>query len=1192
MGHVRTKPTLSSSLQALPFFEEDEKRLRVLEKKAEDPYFEVAFCGHFSAGKSTLLNRLLGNEVLPTSPIPTSANIISIQNGPVQLEVVKQDGVTEVWEEEIPWGEAKKWGMDGEAVRAIQIQAPLPFLGDHSKILDTPGVDSTDENHQLVTMDQLLTTDLIVYVSDYNHVQSETNIEFLKQLANENKPIILVINQIDKHDEKELTLQSFENAVRSMLVNFGIKPLEVFFTSMKKSDHPFNQYEKLESYLKSLIYNSSPLREDSLKRLEEGTVLHLVDKLTEEKNEAYEEWQQDTKAAGIDPDDVKQRETWNQELENMDSDKKRAVQDLYKERDQLFQNAILFPYTTTEKARLWLESQQPKFKVGTFFAKGKTKAEQQKRTTDLLDELNDKIKTQLLFHVRNMLMQADNAFLQDPADYEKKVKAVSYAVDEDLLKEFAPDSEIDRHFVFTFTENVSKEIIRHLKRETEDLFQEYETSIARAFQERAAELEEKQKDSESLLKAWENWRATEEQYDEDIRRSEEWLQTHEQSADFTNLLREAASGSYPGDSSETIVITQENESVIAAENDMEALPEKEVVIDDSFLENVRDYLDRFDGREIFTAEKNQLTSLVKQYENNNAVISLFGAFSAGKSSFINAMLGDSVLPVSPHPTTAAVNRIRKSDSDNPHGSVIIHTKTEKFLDDEIKAAARELGISLDLAKIEAWKKPNSAHLNNYQRTYADYLYTLQQSLRQNIAERDAEIQLTLEKLKEWVAAEEKACMIQEVVVYYDCEWTEKGLELIDTPGVNSIHGRHTNVAFEHLRQSDAIFYLTYYNHAFSKADQVFLQQIGRANENFETDKLFFVINAADLADTPYERNGVKQHVREQLQKNGIKEPRLFALSSKEGLKAKQTTGEAPSETGQLFLNFEEYFSRTTWDELKAFHLNKIRFCWENMYNQMKEMLDTLQGDKQKLEAHLQAKQQAAATFTERLDSFDVSYLLPALEEEIQQQCSFLIERTGFMVQDYFAHAINPAVLTGTTKNKQKQELRGALQELEGFTRQYISQEQETIFIRIEERIKQELHAYTEDFLQKEQQEELIIIPPTFQLELQDQWKTFDDVSFHKEKFLQYYKSSKDFFENNRSASLKEAFVEETRKEARRLVTEFEATAFQTLQTYLEAVTQSGRDSLHKEADRELEKAKWMFDPARSAELEEEFTYLQ
>ncbi|WP_083465293.1 dynamin family protein [Thalassobacillus sp. C254] len=65
-------------------------------------------------------------------------------------------------------------------------------------------------------------------------------------------------------------------------------------------------------------------------------------------------------------------------------------------------------------------------------------------------------------------------------------------------------------------------------------------------------------------------------------------------------------------------------------------------------------------------------------------MSLFGAFSAGKSSFGNALLGDTVLPVSPHPTTATVNRVRKPDKEHSHGTVKVFVKSEEFLNNEIK----------------------------------------------------------------------------------------------------------------------------------------------------------------------------------------------------------------------------------------------------------------------------------------------------------------------------------------------------------------------------------------------------------------------------------------------------------------------------------------------------------------------------
>lgn len=60
---------------------QDEQRaakLAAVMKKAADEEVYIAFTGHYSAGKSSLLNCLLMENILPTSPIPTSANLAFI----------------------------------------------------------------------------------------------------------------------------------------------------------------------------------------------------------------------------------------------------------------------------------------------------------------------------------------------------------------------------------------------------------------------------------------------------------------------------------------------------------------------------------------------------------------------------------------------------------------------------------------------------------------------------------------------------------------------------------------------------------------------------------------------------------------------------------------------------------------------------------------------------------------------------------------------------------------------------------------------------------------------------------------------------------------------------------------------------------------------------------------------------------
>lgn len=96
--------------------------------------------------------------------------------------------------------------------------------------------------------------------------------------------------------------------------------------------------------------------------------------------------------------------------------------------------------------------------------------------------------------------------------------------------------------------------------------------------------------------------------------------------------------------------------------------------------------------------------------------------------------------------------------------------------------------------------------------------------------------VSLADLSEKIVNEDVACLIANATIYYECEWTKRGLTLVDTPGVNSINGRHTNVAYEQVKASDAILYVTYYNHSFSRADAQFIEQLGKMNKQFASKK--------------------------------------------------------------------------------------------------------------------------------------------------------------------------------------------------------------------------------------------------------------------------------------------------------------------------------------------------------------------
>src|SRR5690606_4772801 len=192
-------------------------------------------------------------------------------------------------------------------------------------------------------------------------------------------------------------------------------------------------------------------------------------------------------------------------------------------------------------------------------------------------------------------------------------------------------------------------------------------------------------------------------------------------------------------------------------------------------------------------------------EKQEFTIALFGAFSAGKSSFSNALMGETVLPVSPNPTTATINRIRPVTKDHPHETADVRLKTGAQMTEDVRNSFKVLGVEVHTLE-EAFAKAGTlsqegsseqqvhkSFIDAFQKGYPEFKEHLGETLRTN-----------REEFGLYVAKEERSCFVDEIDFYYDCELTRSGVTLVDTPGADSINARHTNVAFEYIRNADAV----------------------------------------------------------------------------------------------------------------------------------------------------------------------------------------------------------------------------------------------------------------------------------------------------------------------------------------------------------------------------------------------------
>lgn len=346
-------------------------------EKWQKQQLNIGFCGHFSAGKSTMINRLLQKSILPASPIPTSANLVVIRAGSPKAVISMTDGEhVEIAVEQIEqW---KEYCKDGQQVERVDIYDESPLLEQGLQLLDTPGIDSTDEAHQAATEAALHLADIIFFVTDYNHVQSELNFEFIRSLKEKGKTLVLIINQIDKHQEQEIPFTTFHARIMEGLKEWGIQLDAVVYTSMKQESHPLNQFEQLYGMLE--LFKQDKLQWLRYHILENSKALlkeHQSYSLEQQQLIALEQRQQ--------LEQLKHELNWVERASwyaKYEQDLQRPVQwseQLKLEAAKILDNAIITPYVTTQLAQEYITSRQKSFKVGLLFSSKKTEEERKKK---------------------------------------------------------------------------------------------------------------------------------------------------------------------------------------------------------------------------------------------------------------------------------------------------------------------------------------------------------------------------------------------------------------------------------------------------------------------------------------------------------------------------------------------------------------------------------------------------------------------------------------------------------------------------------------------------------------------------------------------------------------------------------------------------------------------------------------------
>ncbi|MDW4527097.1 dynamin family protein [Rossellomorea marisflavi] len=1111
-----TKRTIHTSMQTIASLSErfrlagDEERVEKAERLAEKMYEEeliLAFCGHFSAGKSSMINHLIGDSVLPASPIPTSANLVKVKKTDSDYAMIYYQHQHPVYIPS-PYDEDKvrEWCKDRDV---YSVEIGRSDMDKHVSILDTPGVDSTDDAHRLSTESALHLADAVFYVMDYNHVQSQVNFEFTRELSLHGVKQYLVINQIDKHNEREISFGDFKTAVKDAFQSWGVEPEGIFYTSLRKPDMEGNDLPELEALVERQVTDRQSLIEESL----QASLSQLIQEHDEWYKTKLDHLKEESGLEDKEWEDMDRAFTLEKELLDRLLARTGIRNTFEEERADILKNAYLMPFETRELAERFLESRQKGFKVGFLFTGQKTEEEKKLRLEAFLSDLNGRIDSQLQWHIRTLgkkIVKSAGLSGQFIERWDELSLEVDSAFITDVIREGAG---LNGDYVLQYCNELAEEIKKRCRLETNDLMTEMTEEVNTAFTDENERMEEELRTVQEKTAVFLKWNQIEEE------RLEQATRIREGTRDSTVLEGIVSSWLKKWDIRHTHYRSQEDLEKPSATTREEIHAEAPEIAKESPDRITREEAARkltvleevFTNYEGFRRTAGYLRGKRERISNQSFTIALFGAFSAGKSSFANALLGRSVLPVSPNPTTASINRICPVSDHHVHETADIHFKSPQQMLGDLNHSLSHFGEKADSLESVYSLIPSILQSKDRENVHRSFLSAFHSGYEKLAADLGSVKQVPIDEYRTYVANESRSCFVESIDLYYDCPLTRQGITLVDTPGADSINARHTGVAFEYIKNADAVLFVTYYNHAFAKADREFLIQLGRVKDSFELDKMFFIVNAIDLAANKEEKDEVLGYVESQLLQYGIRFPRIYGVSSLQAMEEKAASGIIP---------FREAFHSFIEEELVQMSIDAAIHEWERGYNRFRQWVEFASTDQASKESRREQLMETKEGVLRMLNAETPAPLLTEMRQELSELLHYVKQRVFYRLPDFFKEAFHPGKFPSS--GNPGEAISAGAEELKQSISYDFTQEMRATSLRIEQFIDRALKGKMEELERriKAMESELYLAQPDFDdrptIEFTEGLQEADVKSaFHS------FKNAKYFFEGGGKKEIQE-----------------------------------------------------------------------
>lgn len=205
------------------------RKQKKIKKEEVSKDYRFAVLSTMSSGKSTLINALLGKDILPSENQACTGKIFEISNFKIENEIIQALKNEEVVFSEIDKDKLSELNNNNEIDK---IKIGVKFYGINKEIVlyDTPGVNNyMNKDHEEVTYNFLEKNEIknIIYILNATQIGVNDDKKFLLDLKefykNQEINIIFLLNKIDtvdlEYENKNLILEN----TRDYLKNLGFE---------------------------------------------------------------------------------------------------------------------------------------------------------------------------------------------------------------------------------------------------------------------------------------------------------------------------------------------------------------------------------------------------------------------------------------------------------------------------------------------------------------------------------------------------------------------------------------------------------------------------------------------------------------------------------------------------------------------------------------------------------------------------------------------------------------------------------------------------------------------------------------------------------------------------------------------------------------------------------------------------------